>query len=137
MAKYYLATCTWKDDDSEFEAMFKDSHDVIEEEDDDIFYYGLSEEDMLASMKDGSEDILDFRIESFEEFEYTPNYTYDIHFNDDNDSNNKGWKASLEDCLDYIDMWNGTNESYFADYKGGIVSVVRSDGEIVTEIKIN
>ena len=51
-------------------------------------------------------------------------YTYDIGFNDENDSNSKGWTESYDYCLDYIKQHNGTNESYFADYKGGIVSIV-------------
>ena len=29
----------------------------------------------------------------------------------------------------YIKMYNGTNESYFADYKGGTVSIVNTDTE--------
>ena len=50
--------------------------------------------------------------------------TYDIYFNDDNNSNNKGWHASLGKCKEYIKTYNGTNESYFADYKGGVVTIV-------------
>lgn len=50
--------------------------------------------------------------------------TYDVVFNDDTDSNSKGFKSSIEDCKKYIELNNGSNESYFADYKGGIVSVV-------------
>ncbi len=50
--------------------------------------------------------------------------TYDVHFNDTNDSNNKGFKEPFEYCKEYIESNNGTNESYFADYKGGIVSIV-------------
>ncbi len=50
--------------------------------------------------------------------------TYDIHFNDEQDSNSKGFKYSLEDAKAYIKAYNGTNESYFEDYKGGTVSVV-------------
>lgn len=50
--------------------------------------------------------------------------TYDVHFNDANDSNNKGFKESFEYCKDYIESYNGTDESYFADYKGGVVSIV-------------
>lgn len=55
--------------------------------------------------------------------------TYDVHFNDANDSNNKGFKESFEYCKDYIESYNGTNESYFADYKGGIVSIVCNETE--------
>jgi len=50
--------------------------------------------------------------------------TYDIYFNDENNSNNKGWHASLDECKEYIKTYNGTNESYFADYKGGVVTIV-------------
>lgn len=49
--------------------------------------------------------------------------TYDVVFNDENNSNSKGWKESYQNCLDYIKSNNGTNESYFEDYKGGIVSI--------------
>lgn len=50
--------------------------------------------------------------------------TYDVHFDDSNDSNSKGFKLSIEECKDYINSYNGTNDSYFGDYKGGIVSIV-------------
>ena len=50
--------------------------------------------------------------------------TYDVHFNDENDSNNKGFECGKEDAIDYVKTNNGTNESYFEDYKGGEVSVV-------------
>ena len=61
-------------------------------------------------------------------------YTYDVHFNDESDSNNKGFKQTFEYCKDYIRSFNGTNESYFADYKGGIVSIVCNEtGETIYE----
>lgn len=50
-------------------------------------------------------------------------FTYDVVFNDDTDSNAKGWSESYDYCLSYIKMYNGTNESYFEDYKGGVVSI--------------
>lgn len=56
-------------------------------------------------------------------------YTYDVEFNDENDSNSKGWQESYEYCKNYIDTNNGTNESYFADYKGGVVSIVCNETE--------
>lgn len=61
--------------------------------------------------------------------------TYDVHFNGANDSNNKGFKESFEYCKDYIESYNGTDESYFADYKGGIVSIVcnESGEEVYSE----
>ena len=60
--------------------------------------------------------------------------TYDVHFNDSTDSNNKGFEYSFEEAKSYIERYNGTNESYFEDYKGGIVSIVDNEtGETVYE----
>lgn len=60
--------------------------------------------------------------------------TYDVHFNDEYDSNSKGFAESLQYCKDYIASYNGTNDSYFADYKGGTVSIVcRETGETIYE----
>ena len=50
-------------------------------------------------------------------------FTYDVQFDDDNNTNGKGWHESYQYCKDYIEIYNGTNESYFEDYKGGIVSI--------------
>lgn len=63
--------------------------------------------------------------------------TYDVVFNDDCNSDCKHMSnASFEECKDYIERFNGTNESYFADYKGGIVSIVCNEtgNEVYTEI---
>ena len=63
--------------------------------------------------------------------------TYDVHFNDNKDSNSKGFTMTLEEAKDYIKGNNGTNDSYFADYKGGIVSVVCNEtGETVYETEV-
>ena len=64
----------------------------------------------------------------------TKELTYDVHFNDSTDSNNKGSEYSFEEAKSYIERYNGTNESYFEDYKGGIVSIVCNEtGETVYE----
>ena len=58
--------------------------------------------------------------------------TYDIYFIDSENSNNKGFNMTLEEAKEYIRIYNGTNESYFADYKGGTVSIVcNENGEEV------
>ena len=58
--------------------------------------------------------------------------TYDVYFNDSENSNNKGFNMTLEEAKEYIRIYNGTNESYFADYKGGTVSIVcNENGEEV------
>ena len=65
------------------------------------------------------------------------NNTYDVHFNDESDSNNKGFKISLQDAISYVDSNNGSNNSYFADYKGGTVSVVCNEtGFIAYEAQV-
>lgn len=57
--------------------------------------------------------------------------TYNVVFNDDNNSNDKGFEQTLDYCKNYIATYNGTNESYFADYKGGIVQIVCNETEEV------
>lgn len=60
--------------------------------------------------------------------------TYDIYFNDENNSDNKGFSLSLEECKDYIENSRNEPGSYFEDYKGGTVSIVCNEtGEVVFE----
>ena len=47
--------------------------------------------------------------------------TFDIHFNDSGNSNNKGFKKSFDFCMDYIKRNSG---SYFQDYPNGIIFIV-------------
>lgn len=54
----------------------------------------------------------------------TNGLTYDVHFNNSDNSNSKGFEATIDKCRTYIDANNGTDNSYFGDYKGGIVSIV-------------
>lgn len=64
--------------------------------------------------------------------------SYDVHFDNDTQSNSKGFAISWQDAKDYIEKFNGTNESYFADYKGGTVSIVcNQTNEIVYSKIIN
>ena len=78
------------------------------------------------------EDILE-AIENIEEEEVL----FDVFFDDKDNSNNKGFKYSLQECQSYINSNNGTNESYFKDYKGGIVSIVNIEtGERIFETEI-
>ena len=62
--------------------------------------------------------------------------TYDLVFSDETAENSKGWKESIEYCKEYIRENNGTEFSYFEDYKGGTVSVMCNEtGETVyTEV---
>lgn len=63
--------------------------------------------------------------------------TYNITFNDSENSNDKGFELSLEDAKSYIAQYNGTNESYFANYKGGLVQIIDNEtGEVVFETEV-
>lgn len=55
--------------------------------------------------------------------------TYDVYFDDEMSSNNMGFKSSYEYCLNWIQSNNGTNHSYFEDYKGGMVAIVCNETE--------
>lgn len=50
--------------------------------------------------------------------------TYDVHFNDSNDSSNKGFSLSIEECRNWIDDNKNDKSTYFGDYVGGMVSIV-------------
>lgn len=63
--------------------------------------------------------------------------TYDVVFSDDDNDDSKGFKESLEYCKNYIEQNNGTDNSYFADYKGGTVSIICNEtGENVYSEKV-
>lgn len=49
--------------------------------------------------------------------------TYDVYFNNDDSIINKGFEQTYDECKDYIDSYNGTDESYFEDFKGGDVYI--------------
>lgn len=69
-----------------------------------------------------------------EEFDFDEELTYDVVFNDDESTNAKGMEATKVDAILYVKFYNGTNESYFADYKGGVVQVVcNQTGDVVYE----
>ena len=63
--------------------------------------------------------------------------TYDVFFQNDVNSNNKGFKLMKEEASNYVKNNNGTTNSYFADYKGGTVQVVCNEtNEVVYEEEI-
>lgn len=86
-------------------------------------------EDIVA--REAPAAVSDYTLEDIE------NLTYDVVFNDSENSNNKGFKETIDYCKDYILHNNGTNESYFEDYKGGTVQVVCNEtGEVVYEEEV-
>lgn len=58
-------------------------------------------------------------------------YTHDVVFNDEMNSDSKGFNLSLADAIKYVKDNNGTNESYFKYYKSGVVEVICNEtGEV-------
>lgn len=58
-------------------------------------------------------------------------YTYDVIFSDNEKSDCEGFHSDYKYCLEFIDMYNGTDHSYFADYKGGLVGIICNETEEV------
>ena len=62
---------------------------------------------------------------------------FDVCFDDNDNSDSKGWEESYEYCKEYIEQNNGTDNSYFGDYHNGVVSIVDVEsGEIVYDERI-
>ena len=101
---------------------------------DPSFFRWLFNNDNLDDFADLTED----QAEEYEDFLDVceeNSFTYDVYFDDDNNTSGKGWKESYKYCKDYIEMYNGTNEGYFECYKGGIVSIYCNeiDEEVYSE----
>jgi hypothetical protein len=68
MSKYFSINGYWQDDKSEFNGLIvKEYDDMNEEEDDDVFFYGMGESDLKNAIEDAEETVLDFVITSYEE----------------------------------------------------------------------
>lgn len=73
MSKYFSINGYFKDDKSEFNGFIVKEYDDSEEDEnreDQIFYYGLSENDLKHSVDTGGNDALDFVVTSFEEINF-------------------------------------------------------------------
>lgn len=62
--------------------------------------------------------------------------TYDVYFNDENNSNNEGLYSSYEDCMAWIEFNRHDKSTYFGDYRGGTVSIICNETgeEVYTEV---
>lgn len=68
MSKYFSINGYWKDDKSEFQGMIVKEFDDVEDNDDDIFFYGMNEYELQKSIdSNGENDSLDFVVTSFNE----------------------------------------------------------------------
>ena len=72
-------------------------------------------------------DFLDARGLAIDAFEGLGKKIFDVQFDDDDNTNSKGWNETYGYCKYYIESTNGTNESYFEDYKGGTVSIINNE----------
>lgn len=61
----FLINGYWKDDKSEFSNYTVSSYHDNEDNDDDIFYYGLTESDIKEAIKEKEDNILEFVITSY------------------------------------------------------------------------
>lgn len=67
MSKYFSINGYWKDDLTSFiGAVVKEYDDVEKDDDDIIFYYGLSEQEIEEAIKNPAESGLEFVITSYE-----------------------------------------------------------------------
>lgn len=63
-----------------------------------------------------------------------PACRYNVHFNDDYSSDSYGVLFTLQEAKSFIRRNNGSDYSYFADYKGGVVSIYDTiTGETIYE----
>lgn len=69
MSKYFIIDGYWKDDLLEFRDFIVREYDDIvdDEEDNEIFYYGLSEAEILESINNPDESGLEFAITNYKE----------------------------------------------------------------------
>lgn len=65
MSKYFEIEGYWKDDKSEFSGIMKESDDYNEEEDEEVFFYGMDENQIKETIKAGEDTTLDFVITSY------------------------------------------------------------------------
>lgn len=72
MSKYFEIEGYWLEDKSVFSGIVKEYDDYIEEEDDDIFFYGMGESDIKEAIREGENTTLDFVITSYKNTIYKP-----------------------------------------------------------------
>ena len=84
---------------------------------------------IMDSCKECNGTLLDAIFLADNAFESLGKKVYDVYFNDDDNTNNEGWLETYGACKNYINTTNGTNEGYFADYKGGTVSIYNTETE--------
>lgn len=92
---------------------------------DNGYYFYLTDEEIEAYENNASErSRLENEVDQFLKDNFNFDITFDVVFHNQESSNSKGFKLTYQECQDYIDSNMGTDNSYFADYKGGTVCIV-------------
>ena len=84
---------------------------------------------IMDSCRECNGTLLDAIFIADDAFEKLGKKVFNVYFNDDDSSNSEGWSETYGYCKNYINATNGTNEGYFADYKGGTVSIYNEETE--------
>lgn len=67
MSKYFEIDGYWKDTKDEFYGLLVKEYDDVGEDDDDVFFYGMGEEELKEAVKYGEETALEFVVTNFTE----------------------------------------------------------------------
>ena len=86
-------------------------------------------DNIMDSCKECNGTLLDAIFLADNSFEGLGKKIFDVQFDDDDNTNCEGFRETYGYCKNYIKDNNGTNESYFADYKGGTVSIYNTETE--------
>ena len=70
MSKYFQIQGYWLDDKSDFSGIVKEYDNYNKEEEDDIFFYGMGEEEIIEAIKEEENTTLDFVITSYKNIIY-------------------------------------------------------------------
>ena len=65
MSKYFEIDGYWKGTKDEFYGLLVKEYDDVGEDDDDVFFYGMGEEELKEAVKYAEETALEFVITSF------------------------------------------------------------------------
>lgn len=85
------------------------------------------QEELIAEVTEFIND--NFNYEMKDDDEEEEEQTYDIRFDDEQDSESKSFSENLEYCKMYIKTNNSSNDETFKKYKGGTATIVCNETE--------
>ena len=84
-------------------------------------------QNIMNSCEECNGTLLDAIFLADNSFEGLGKEIFDVQFDDDDNTNCEGFRDTYGYCKKYIEDNNGTNWSYFEDYKGGTVSIMNNE----------